>query len=507
MKHAFSTILFLLALLLPWGAADVCAAAPALADDGTTSSNADTPAAKVMETGKTYATVAEALEAGAGNRVVLLKNIDVTNSGDVPIVPDGTVIDLNGYMLYSNGPYPMIQINAGTSATIMDSSSDGKGLINAQMSCPIYLYGTLTIANGTFWARSGAEFDEAVKRGTVALFEGGHLVVNNGTFDHYLVYERLPNTTVEITGGKFKYDPSRLLTGIYYANQVQESTGNSYFYVKRHIADITYGDGTTEKVSSFVDDFATIDLRDNAGNVSADKWATKVEVPADVEEVNVKLVRYFNSGQYYPFYVPFDIVKIPDNVNIATFCGVETKGGTTSLLYKWVENGTPIPAYTPCIIKPTVQGSGATEVEFTGVKFHASNATVDSKRFITDDYTFSIRGVLENTMLNPVYGWYLYDNRFLYDFNKSAYLTPLKFYVVIYNKYGGWVTPSSEATTQQFAMRAATGGEATGIADINAAQRAADSRVYNLQGAVVGTSLDGLPAGVYVQQGRKVVVK
>lgn len=507
MKHAFSTILFLLALLLPWGAADVCAAAPALADDGTTSPNADTPAAMVMETGKTYATFAEALEAGAGNRVQLLKNIDVTNYGDVPIVHDGTVIDLNGYMLYSNGPYPMIQINDGTSATIMDSSSDGKGLINAQAGCPIYLYGKLTIANGTFWVRPGAEFDEPVKLGTVALFEGGHLVVNNGTFDHYLVYERLPDTTVEITGGKFKYDPSRLLTGIYYADQVQESTGNSYYYVKRHLANITYGDGTTEKVSSFVDDFATIDLRDNAGNVSADKWATKVEVPADVEDVNVKLVRYFNSGQYYPFYVPFDIVNIPDNVNIATFSGVETKNGTTSLLYKWVENGTPIPAYTPCIIKPTEQASGATEVKFTGVKFHASDATANSQVIRTDELTFALRGVLANTMLNDVHGWYLYDNRFLYDFNKSAYLTPLKFYVVISDsQHGGWIIPDG-TLTQQFAMRAADGSEAAGIADINAAQRAADSRVYNLQGAVVGTSLDGLPSGVYVQQGRKVVVK
>lgn len=506
MKHAFSTILFLLALLLPWGAADVCAAAPALADDGTTSSSTSEPAAKVLETNKTYDTFAEALEAGAGNTVVLLKRIGFTDANTTMTVHDGTVIDLNGFSIVSTAYRPILKIEARTSATITDSSG-GNGLISVQRYCPIILYGTLTIANGRFWGTYGDLGVPDVERGIVALYEGGHLVVNNGAFDHYLVYQRLPDTTVEITGGKFKSDPSRFLTGIYYADQVQESTGNSYYYVKRHIADITYGDGTTEKVSSFVDDFATIDLRDNAGNVSADKWATKVEVPADVEDVNVKLVRYFNSGQYYPFYVPFDIVNIPDNVNIATFCGVETKDGTTSLLYKWVEDGTPIPAYTPCIIKPTEQASGATEVEFTGVKFHASDATVDSKRFITDDYTFSIRGVLANTMLNDVHGWYLYDNRFLYDFNKSAYLTPLKFYVVIYNKYGGWVTPSSEASTQQFAMRAADGSEAAGIADINAAQRAADSRVYNLQGAVVGTSLDGLPSGVYVQQGRKVVVK
>ena len=47
----------------------------------------------------------------------------------------------------------------------------------------------------------------------------------------------------------------------------------------------------------------------------------------------------------------------------------------------------------------------------------------------------------------------------------------------------------------------------TGIATVTAGQRVADFRVYNLQGQCVGTSLQGLQPGLYIQDGRKYVVK
>lgn len=52
--------------------------------------------------------------------------------------------------------------------------------------------------------------------------------------------------------------------------------------------------------------------------------------------------------------------------------------------------------------------------------------------------------------------------------------------------------------------------EATGIDDImleddSEVQTAADGKVYNLQGQLMGTSLEGLPAGVYIVNGKKVL--
>lgn len=48
---------------------------------------------------------------------------------------------------------------------------------------------------------------------------------------------------------------------------------------------------------------------------------------------------------------------------------------------------------------------------------------------------------------------------------------------------------------------------ATGINTIAAPSRPADHRVYNLQGQCVGNSLATLPAGIYIQNGRKVIKK
>lgn len=48
---------------------------------------------------------------------------------------------------------------------------------------------------------------------------------------------------------------------------------------------------------------------------------------------------------------------------------------------------------------------------------------------------------------------------------------------------------------------------ATGIRNIEQTSTTASSRIYTLKGQYVGTSLAGLPKGVYIQQGRKIVVK
>lgn len=52
------------------------------------------------------------------------------------------------------------------------------------------------------------------------------------------------------------------------------------------------------------------------------------------------------------------------------------------------------------------------------------------------------------------------------------------------------------------------GGVETAIAETFVdAVKTADNRVFNLQGQMVGTSLNGLPAGLYIQNGKKVLVR
>ena len=50
-------------------------------------------------------------------------------------------------------------------------------------------------------------------------------------------------------------------------------------------------------------------------------------------------------------------------------------------------------------------------------------------------------------------------------------------------------------------------GTTTGIEDLVVDGVKANGRVYNLNGQYVGNSLNGLQPGIYIQNGKKVVVK
>lgn len=63
------------------------------------------------------------------------------------------------------------------------------------------------------------------------------------------------------------------------------------------------------------------------------------------------------------------------------------------------------------------------------------------------------------------------------------------------------------ASTDTQALKAVIDGTTTGIGDLNIGVAKADGRVYNLNGQCVGNSLEGLTAGVYIQNGKKVIKK
>jgi hypothetical protein len=48
-------------------------------------------------------------------------------------------------------------------------------------------------------------------------------------------------------------------------------------------------------------------------------------------------------------------------------------------------------------------------------------------------------------------------------------------------------------------------GATTGISNVTV--KKADSNVYDLQGQRVGNSLEGLPSGIYIMNGNKIIVK
>lgn len=54
-------------------------------------------------------------------------------------------------------------------------------------------------------------------------------------------------------------------------------------------------------------------------------------------------------------------------------------------------------------------------------------------------------------------------------------------------------------------VRIVADGVGTGIDTVETTGKPVDNRVYNIQGQYLGTSLDNLPAGIYIVGGKKVV--
>ena len=62
-------------------------------------------------------------------------------------------------------------------------------------------------------------------------------------------------------------------------------------------------------------------------------------------------------------------------------------------------------------------------------------------------------------------------------------------------------------TAQPSAFNVVIDGVANGIEDLVIDNVKANGRVYNLNGQYVGNSLNGLQPGIYIQNGKKIVVK
>lgn len=234
---------------------------------------------------------------------------------------------------------------------------------------------------------------------------------------------------------------------------------------------------------------------------------TKLTVAKDVKNVNVTVRKNFSAAnEWNAFYAPFAL-KVTDELlekfEIAKIWDTELQWDgetpqTTIELIK-LKSGESIPAFTPCLIKSLKAG----EQEITADNVTLGNTT-DARSAIacaTVEQNFTFTGVLADKNIYNKYA--LSEGGLVLATDQEAVLSPFKFYMTITDKATG-----DENTQPKMVSIRVIGEETNGINDVNeAATRVANGKVYTLQGTLVGTSLQGLPAGIYVQNGRKYVVK
>lgn len=207
------------------------------------------------------------------------------------------------------------------------------------------------------------------------------------------------------------------------------------------------------------------------------------------DNVDVQLKRTLSPEYWNTFCVPFtisaDVIKekFGEGTQVCTFGSME---GTVMNF----AHSTSIEAGKPYIVKPTKE---VVDPTFTGVNIEA----VAAKQVGANGYF--MQGIYSVKTDLTTDG----TNLFLGDGNKfykplgttTAKMKGMRAYFIV---------PSG---TNFAALRANIDGATTAIDELTTVvEQPTDNRIYNLQGEFVGTSFEGLH-GVYVQNGKKVLVK
>ena len=230
---------------------------------------------------------------------------------------------------------------------------------------------------------------------------------------------------------------------------------------------------------------------------------------AGVKGVNTTLTKNYTNTGWNAFFVPFDFTltdKMLTHFEFATLyaTALENGNGSPVISYIMKKAGDKIAAFFPCLIKAKVTGEQKLNV---GVVDYKSNVTPNDCSSTTEIYTF--HPVMENTYIADKHGYYLNSeqNSFVYNNNPKAYVQPLRYYMTIQDRGDmSYIEPANGGASK--AKICVIGeDEPTGITDLVDDAASASGKVYNLQGVVVGNTTEGLPKGVYIKNGRKIIVK
>lgn len=301
-----------------------------------------------------------------------------------------------------------------------------------------------------------------------------------------------------IEGGKYSSDVSKYCSPGYTATPT---------------ADGTYTVAYFGNVVLVVDDDKSKEIVEAGQSIAIDMdQVNKIWVSeAGVKGVNTTLTKNYTNTGWNAFFVPFDFTLTEEMLNDFEFVtlyaiALENGNGSPVISYKMKKAGDKIAAFFPCLIKAKTTGEQKLyfgEVDYKSIKGVAPQYSCST----TEQYTF--HPVMENTCLVAKKGYYLNSkqNSFVYNTHPEAYLPPFLYYMTIQDKATmSYIVPANGGASK--AKICVIGeNEPTGITDLVDEAASASGKIYNLQGVMVGNTTEGLPKGVYIKNGRKIIVK
>ena len=273
-------------------------------------------------------------------------------------------------------------------------------------------------------------------------------------------------------------------------NQYSEQKYGTQFFSLSNIQ-VGSGEGTNQETKATYNYIRVVTNDYQTATVTSSNTLDEVAVNSfnAQNNVDVQLKRSLSPEHWNSFCVPFAISEdvIAEKFGAGTqICAFGSMNGNVMNF----AHSTTIEAGTPYIVKPTKE---VVDPSFTGVNIEATAA----KKVGADGYF--MQGIYSAKTDLTTDG----TNLFLGDGNKfykpagttTARMKGLRAFFIV---------PQG---TNLAALRANIDGATTAIDELTTVvEQPADNRIYNLQGQFVGTSFEGLH-GVYVQNGKKVLVK
>ena len=238
---------------------------------------------------------------------------------------------------------------------------------------------------------------------------------------------------------------------------------------------------------------------------------SSIQLTENVAGVTTTLTKTFNNTGWNAFFVPFDFTltaEMLEKFEFATLYSTSLEGGIGSPMISYIKAkvGDKITAYFPCMIKAKATGKQTINM---GAVNYVYTAEIKPESCTSTKEVYNFYPVMANTYFAAKKGYYLNSeqNSFVYNVNAGAYIQPFRYYMTIQDKNtNSYIVPTSGGASQaKFCVIGE--GEATGITDIVDDAANASGKVYNLQGVLVGNTTEGLPKGVYIKNGRKIIVK
>lgn len=429
---------------------------------------AESNALAYNEAGKTSATL---LQSGQANATE--ENTTVNLSNQIFRV----VMNLDNCNKTDDNNYNLLNLSAGETGGAYQIGSTGNGVVHvyyqkkSRRHTDNVNHTTATFNNGVLWFDIINNSNNNNWGASPVEITGGDVTIELRSDGIYVNGER----KLVASGAAYSSLISNLFTAeshkVYYGNN-ENSANQASAAVYKEISIVPFG--TATKLLQGTNNNETLSSLVYAGNK------------------NIVIDRTFVSTDWNTLCLPFALTNAQLKAALGNDVEVCKLGSVADNVVSFVDcSSEDITAGKPYFVKPanTVSNPSFTDVQITTLL-----PSVDG-----DEGKIQFAGTLNPITLKT-------DGTNLFIVAGGKFKRPASDTQATMKGFRAYLIVPAETDANKLSSR--FGGVETAIAETFVdAVKTADNRVFNLQGQMVGTSLNGLPAGLYIQNGKKVLVR